>query len=187
MAARLGELERAREALERYLREEKVPAGLERARGALDDVLARWKGHVNVSCATAGAEVTLDQADALRLPLERPIDVTPGPHTVRVTAPGHPPLQRDLVVKAGETVQMVAELTVAPAPVPLAVPVRAGAERPLVDPAPPRAAVPSKGLSTLSWVLIGAGAAALVGGGVATYFLLRERGANGADLTWTVR
>ena len=45
-----------------------------------------------------------------------------------------------------------------------------------------------RGLSTTTWVLIGTGAAAVVGGGLAAFFLLRDGGSVPADeYTWSVK
>ena len=43
------------------------------------------------------------------------------------------------------------------------------------------------GLSTTTWVLIGTGAAAVVGGGLAAFFLLRDSGPGAAEDKWVVR
>ncbi len=191
VASRLGNLARARETLELYMQQEKDPAALERAHAALEDVLARWKGSILVTSSIPGATVALDGASPQPLPLSRPVDVSPGRHVVAVAAEGYGAFEREVEVRAGEAVQVVAELvslSVAATPAPVPSPPTGSSANDLSGTVVPQSTPDTRsGLSTLSWVLIGTGAAALVGGGVTTYFLLRDRGPGSADLTWTVR
>jgi hypothetical protein len=274
-----GKLVRARAALEQYLREEKDPEGLARGRNALEAVMARWSGWVRVVSPSQGAVVELDGKPVGRIPLERPLEVSPGRHSIRVYAPGKLPFEENLQVKAAEGVEVHAALQDEPSVLSLAVePARAAvtldgkplawepvperkdawrlaplhlgpgkhwvavsaeghepqqgeielavAEKKSVSftlmrkpaPAPPAVApavvkpapaapapqanaapndlsgrtavkqgsAPPEKDNTLTWVLVGVGTAALVGGGVAAYFMLRGDGGSG-NPTWVVK
>lgn len=188
VAARMGNLPRARAALERFLAEEKDALALERGRKALADVLARWPGTVRVTSGTPGALVEIDGKPAGKTPLAGPLELAPGPHTVRLTAPGKVASERPITVTAGAGLDVPVTLVdEAPRPTVLA---------PLpVAPSPtdgrPHAAandlsgrsgtLQRKGLSTLDWVLIGTGTAILVAGAVVAGVLLGNRGSDAPD------
>jgi tetratricopeptide (TPR) repeat protein len=171
---RLGDLPGAREALERYLREETKPAGLERGRAALDEVLARWPGSLRVLGGGTGALVELDGRPVGRTPLVEPLAVEPGRHRLRLTAERKLPLERDVDVPAGKAVEVLADLLDEPAPVAPAAPAA-----PAAQVAPDR---------TWLWVLVGSGAALLVAGGVTAGVLLANRGGSSPspDVTFTL-
>ena len=70
-----------------------------------------------------GAKVVVDETDLGAAPVGRPVRLAPGEHTLRVTHPGHQPLERKLTLKAGdrleESVQLAAvRLTPPPEPPP---------------------------------------------------------------------
>ncbi len=98
----------------------------------------------------------------------------------------------ELRARAQETLDRVSALLPEAPPAP-ATPSSAAtlptAANDLTPAAPAPVVEPSTSVSGLpgwAWALIGTGAAALVGGGVATYLLLRDGGSS-ADHAWTVR
>jgi tetratricopeptide (TPR) repeat protein len=198
VAARMGDLPKARETLERFLKEEKEPEALERGRKALADVMARWPGWLRVTSPTDGALVEIDGKPAGKTPLEKPIELSPGKHVLKVISPGKHPFERQLEVAASEAIEIAAALEDEPAlPSPAPVPARVVAT-PVVDKAvaantvaarlerePPVAvndlsgrapAVEKKGLATWQWALIGTGAAVVVAGGIVAGVLLANTG-----------
>jgi hypothetical protein len=258
VAARMGDLPQAREYLERFLNEEREADALERGRQALKDVMARWPGWLRVTSPTVGALVEIDGKPAGRTPLDRPVELSPGEHTLKVIAPGKRAFERQVEVAAGEALAIAAILEDEPGVLSLKVEpskakvlvdgkavdaalvsalslapgshflrveaegydaeeqtiVAVGGEttrasvalkkKPAPQPvvakavaAPPVAkndlsgvptSVEKKGLSTLSWVLIGTGTAAVVAGGIVTGVLLANQGGGGAtaDGTFTM-
>lgn len=199
VAARMGDLPQAREYLERFLNEEREADALERGRQALKDVLARWPGWLRVTSPTVGALIEIDGKPAGRTPLDRPVELSPGEHTLKVIAPGKRAFERQVEVAAGEALAIAAILEEEPGV--LSLKVEPAKAKVLVDgkavAAPPVAkndlsgvptSVEKKGLSTLSWVLIGTGTAAVVAGGIVTGVLLANQGGGGAtaDGTFTM-
>jgi hypothetical protein len=91
-----------------------------------------------------------------------------GKHTVRVTSPGFKPWERDVSVQADETKNLAVTLEKDVSPskgVPAAVATAAA------NPATPSSSIFAKGPPMWMWI---GGAAAIVGGGVASYFLLKS-------------
>jgi hypothetical protein len=98
------------------------------------------------------AHVELDDA-----PLKgRAAFVAPGPHRIKVDAPGHTPAERVVTMAAGE--DRTFELVLVPER--LAAPTRPPALDAVAPALPPRHASPAP------WILLGAGGASLVGSGV---------------------
>jgi len=188
VAARMGNLPRARESLERFLADEQDAESLERGQKALADVLARWPGAVRVTSETVGALVEIDGTPAGTTPLAGPLELTPGAHTVRLTAPGKVASERPITVTAGKGLDVPVTLVDLP-PRPTVLAPLPGATPP-ADPRPRAAAndlsgrsgtLQRKGLSTLDWVLIGTGAALLVGGAIVAGVLLANGGSDAPD------
>ena len=249
VAARMGDLPKAKEYLERFLKVEKRPADLQRGREALAEVLARWPGWLRVTSPTQGALVEVDGKPVGRTPLKQPIELSPGTHALKVIAPGKRVFERQVEVAASEATSLSAVLEEEPGrlrvqvepatahvridgkvvergrggSVELApgshfvrveaegyeaeektVEMKAGVEARLdvalrkkaapivvaVKSEPPKAVaandlsaktpvIEKKGLSTMSWVLIGTGAAAVVAGGIVAGVLLANSGGGG--------
>jgi hypothetical protein len=200
VAARMGDLPKAREALELFVKKEKEPSALSRGRQALKDVMARWPGSLRITTGVQGALVEVDGKPFGRTPLDRVIELAPGPHVVKVFAKGKQPFERRVEVGSSESLDLPVTLKDEPAQI-VPAPVVVVKKPPKVVPKPAVApndlsgrvdvearAKASKGLSTTTWVLIGTGAAAVLGGGLAAVLLLRDGGGEGAsDVTWTLR
>lgn len=204
VAARMGDLPKAREALERFVGNEKDPGALARGRKALKDVMARWPGSIRVTTPVQGARVEVDGKLVGETPLAEAIEVAPGQHQVKVVASGKRVFERRVEVASSESMVLSVTLEGEPSPVaptPAPPPPVAASAKPADLPVPTAApndlsgrvdvlaeAKESKGLSTLTWVLISSGAAVLVGGGLAAFFLLRGQGSDApADVKWTWR
>gem|GEM_PF-2053962 len=202
VAARMGDLPKAREALERFVKEEKDPEALAKGRQALKDVMARWPGSIRVTTSGHGALVEVDGKPVGKTPLAKVIEVAPGPHQVKVVAPGKRPFERKVEVASSVSVELPVTLEDEPAavsPAPVVAPPTVVAKVPAAPSTP--AVAPNdlsgrvdvnakKGLSTTAWVLIGSGAAAVVAGGIAAAVLLARGGGGGngtADVKWTLR
>lgn len=185
----LMKLERWSEALqiwERLRSLELLSAVHSKIDGFIASCEAHLYGSLQISNVPEGARVTLDSEE---VPPQVAIHdrIAEGQHLLRVVHPDYEEWESGIRVVAGETTSLVVEA-------------ERRLERLVVS--TPRVAEPTaasndlsgrvevrkkKGLSTTAWVLIGTGAAALVGGGLATYFLLRN-GSSVApdDDTWVV-
>jgi hypothetical protein len=104
--------------------------------------------------AGAGLAIAVDDVPVAPDALGRPIALEPGTHAVSATTGGHPAFRSDVSLPEGGE----ASLPVVPAPDP---------------PAPVERPAPASPHRTLGWVLVGAGAALLVGSGVV--WLLRHQ------------
>jgi tetratricopeptide (TPR) repeat protein len=166
--ARMGDLRGAVETLERYLGVAPDEDGRVRARAALGEARSRLAGRVTVRSAVDGAVVELDGAPVGRTPLASPLEVTPGAHVIRVVAARYIPFERTVQVRPDEALDVSALLVATGEPPPN------GQDEP-----PDR---------TLTWVLVGTGAAVLVAGGVTAAVLLSGgEGGGGSEATWTIR
>lgn len=121
VADRKGDLPRARQALERYLNEEKGAEGLKRGRAALQEVLAKWPAFVRVVCPVEDAVIEVDGKPVGRTPLAAPLELSPGKHALKVLAPRKKAFEQTLEVKPQEAVEVVARLEDEPAIVTLAI------------------------------------------------------------------
>lgn len=184
--ARLGRLVQARgelrSAVERATADEldKVAAT---AKTELDAVLPRI-GTITVKKPPQGTvtSMTLDRVDATAK-LGSPVDVDPGPHDVHAELSGAPSADVHVTVAEGEHKDVALPGPGGGAPAPLVAPVASPTSTPTSPPAPgantqtpaPDSA-PSSMSKTLGWVLVGTGAAALVGGTV--FWVLRSNEVN---------
>ena len=102
-----GDLARARELYERYLRVEKDPEGLGRGRTRLDDLLDRIPGRLVVRVEPEGAAVEVD-GRAVSAP--GPVELKRGAHAVVVRHDGYAPERIETVVKSGEETRLDSRL-----------------------------------------------------------------------------
>jgi hypothetical protein len=151
---RAGDLRGAVEYLSRYLEVAVDPRYREESQVALEALQARLPGRLRVTSAAVGALVEVDGAPAGRTPLPAPVEVTPGEHRVKVAKAGHQTFSRTVEVPPDGLVDVPALLVALEAP-------RAKAR---------------SDHRTLTWVLVGTGAAVLVAGGVAAAVLLSSAG-----------
>lgn len=154
---RAGDLRGAVDSLTRYLEAATDARFREDGRRALASLRARLPGRLRVTSAAAGALVEVDGAPVGRTPLTRPVEVPPGPHVVKVAMVGHLPFERRVKVPPDGLVEVPALLVARGEP--------GDATR--------------DDDRTLTWVLVGSGAAALLAGGVTAAVLL-SRGNDGA-------
>jgi hypothetical protein len=82
-----------------------TPANLARGRAELDDLL-RLVARVEVVTAPDGALVQVDGRSIGETPLEEPLVLGPGDHTVVATLSGHRPAERKIRVSAGDTLRV---------------------------------------------------------------------------------
>jgi hypothetical protein len=78
----------------------------------LNKALAHF-GMVTVTTSVKGAEVSVDDGPARKLPLDQPLRLLEGGHRIEVRAPGHKDAAEDLVIEGGKELQ----LTLNPKPV----------------------------------------------------------------------
>ncbi len=131
-------------------------------------------GSLSLEGRPAGAAVLVDDRPAGTLPLPAPLRVPVGTVVLRITAPGHHPLERPVVVAARATLrEEVALVAETPRPEPVAAPpiVVAPVVAPVVvrPPAPP--VMTEAHRSVAPWAVVGAGAAVL--GGAVVLSVLR--------------
>lgn len=110
--ATLGHPVEAARALERYLEEggQAIPAS---RRDEVETELARQRsriGHLVVETNVPGSTVNIDGIDVARTPLEAPIPLGAGAHTVAVRAPGHASEIRSVQIAGGVEENMRVEL-----------------------------------------------------------------------------
>jgi hypothetical protein len=115
---RAGDLVRAREHYERYLREEKDLGGLARGRAKLDALLARVPGSLEVTTEPTGAEVEVDGIAVGRSPAVV-AEAKRGIHDVVARLPGYRPASARVPVEPGARAALA--LALSPATVPLTV------------------------------------------------------------------
>jgi len=109
--AALGHAVEATRAYERYLREAEGEIGARRRREAeqaLEEQRARI-GHLMVRVDVAGATIAVDGVDVATTPLNVPIPLSAGAHTIEVHAPGREAVRRAVAI-AGQTEETL-ELT----------------------------------------------------------------------------
>jgi len=97
-------------------------AELQRGRAELDDLL-RLVARVEVITAPEGAQVQVDGRSIGQTPLDEPLILGPGDHTLQARLAGHDPAERKVRVAAGDTLRVEFDLqaekvvaTVVPAP-----------------------------------------------------------------------
>lgn len=79
--------------------------------------LANRVGHARISSNVAGARVTIDDTDVGVTPLSEPTLVSVGVRMVRAVTPGNAPVEQEVSVPAGETVEVHLDFPeAAPAP-----------------------------------------------------------------------
>lgn len=142
----------ARDAFREYLAgETSNPEAVGRAKLALRMVEERLAtGTLLLAVTPFGAVVLLDGAEVGQAPLA-PLDVAPGPHSLRVEAEGHEPAVREVTVEGGGRTQLTVELTAATT-------------------APEAEAAAPTRYSPWTWVTLGSGLA-LLAGGTTSYLL----------------
>jgi hypothetical protein len=76
--------------------------------------VAQEPATLQVVCSVEGAKVFVDGNEAATLPLEAPIEVTPGEHLVMVVAEGHVPAARMITFEPGQHRSLKARLVPVP-------------------------------------------------------------------------
>jgi hypothetical protein len=145
---------------------ERAPDESERARAQrkLIELRAKLPGRLQVKCHVAGARVEIDGRLRGHTPMAVSIEVVPGERMLKVVADGHLPYERRLRVRPDAQIE---------------VPVVLVATR----------LEPAQGEDrTLTWVLVGAGATALLAGGItAAVVMTHGSGGGGPEGTWTIK
>jgi hypothetical protein len=124
--------------------------------------LANRVGHATITSNVAGAEVRMDDAAVGVTPLSQPVLVSVGIRKVTATLAGRPPIEREVPVAAGETVEVhldFPEVPTAMAP-PAPAPAPAAAFTP-AQAAPSRSRAPA--IAALGLGVVGAGVGAAFG------------------------
>jgi PEGA domain len=166
--------------LSRFLDEgkDRVPEGRRAIVEAERADLANRVGHANITSNRAGATITIDDEDAGVTPLRAPTLVSVGVRKVRAAAPGAPPVEQDVSVAAGDTVEVrldFPELAPAtPTPVPAPAPLVARTSAP--PSAPSTSHAPA--LAAFGVAVAGAAAGAIFGG-----MVLRDKSRLDAECT----
>jgi hypothetical protein len=78
--------------------------------------LANRVGHANIVSNRTGATITIDDAEVGVTPLSEPPLVSVGVRKVKAALPGSPPVEQELSVPAGETVEVHLDFPEVPAP-----------------------------------------------------------------------
>ncbi len=118
-------------------------------------------GHANIQSNRAGATIAIDDEEVGVTPLAAPALVSVGLRKVKAVAPGRPPVEEEVSVSAGDTVDVRLDFPedappAAPAPVNLVTPRSAASETPTRTPSASRApAVAAFGVA-LAGVAVGA-------------------------------
>ena len=136
------------------------------AQRQLAELRGKLPGRLTVSCAVAGAQVSVDGAPKGRTPLASPVELAPGEHVVKVVSAKHLPFERRVVVAANGVIDVPVVL------MPLAIPAGGG----------------QKGEAWYQkwWVWTAAGA--VVAGSVTAAVLLTQgAGGSGAEGTWKIQ
>lgn len=172
---KMGKLYEAFEAWERYLAVETAEGPRKDAAARIEALRPRTPGRLVLEGGPAGARILVDGRAAGTVPSPA-LDLAAGDHVVRLTADGHDPQGRTVTLEPGRTTSVRIELArTAP---PLEPPVEA-----------PAVAGDDSDSDTLTWVLVGVGAAALIGGGIAAGILLQPDDPAAPptpDKTWTL-
>jgi hypothetical protein len=177
-------------AYERFLAATPDEEGAALARTRLDAIRAQRSVQIIVAGAPVGAKVSMD-GEALPGTPPGPYRVEAGRHLLKVEAPGHMSLEQPVDLAAGETFTLKARLVshrTAISPV-VKTPgaTSPGTSSANLTPRPEKKLQEDKKSSrTLTWILVGASAAALIAGGVTTALLLtRDSGPPSEDGVWT--
>jgi tetratricopeptide (TPR) repeat protein len=115
------------------------------------DVLRLRVGHVNITTAPAGADVSVDDQPVGRTPLGEPVLVSVGRRKVVASMAGRPPVTRYLDVAAGDDLEVT---------LPLAAPFEGTSAPPSSEQTPAQSAAPShpwdaSRLKTVGWIATG--------------------------------
>jgi hypothetical protein len=87
-------------------------------RSEIDAALARLRGRigeVTLSVEPPGATIVIDGTETRRAPVNEPVRLVPGNHTLEVTAEGYATMRRELIVEAGQPATVHIELVPAEA------------------------------------------------------------------------
>jgi hypothetical protein len=155
----LTDYKRAREALaadkhmpakERKLLDDKLATGIGDLEGRIPKVVV----HRPAGDADGELHLTLDGAGVEAADvIDKPLPLDPGEHKLSATAPAKKPFEKDFTLTERQTFELTLELeSDAPPPKP-------------APPPPPPPPPPSTGQKTVGYIVLGVGAAALVGGG----------------------
>jgi hypothetical protein len=126
-------------------------------------------GAISVTGGPAGATVIVDRQPVGALPLERPLRLIKGPHTLGLQAPGHVAQSRSITVAGADAQTVAVTLEPEAAAVPAAPPPTTETGHPALSPPPIDEGAPAAGpRRTLAWVAAGAAVAAMILGGVET-------------------
>jgi len=175
-----GKIVEALDAFTAYLEEGKgsVPGDRRSEVEALIEEIEGKIGRVDVACSEDGATVVVDDFIEATTPLEKPLTLTAGIHTIVVKKPGFEPFRKEFTLVSGETRTLTIELAaVAAAPPPVAQPPveaaapDAGAGHEPVAKPPPKAVKPKRWL----WAGLGAGAALAAAAAVTGGLALKKR------------
>jgi hypothetical protein len=117
-------------------------------------------GEIAVTSDVAGAELTIDQRAPMKLPLDKPVRLLAGKHTLTVRAPEHTDATRDVTIEGGAR---PVDIKLSPVPIPKKVePPPPPPPKPKPPPPPPKGWIPMQlaiGLAAGSvGVVLGAGA-----------------------------
>lgn len=148
----------------------------------LEQLRPRAPGRLALDGTPPGARVLVDGRSVGVLPTSS-LELPAGDHELRVTSDGFLPEGRTVKLVPGRESTLTFALTAAPASPP---PVEGG---PATPEEPVEKAAEADGDDTLTWVLVGVGAAVLVGGGIAAGVLLQPGDPAGPptpDMTWTL-
>lgn len=70
----------------------------------------RITGSLVIQSSTSGATVFVDGDEVGTVPLSQPVKLLPGPHTVKVTKPGHTQYMESVTIRAGKEVKLEVDL-----------------------------------------------------------------------------
>ncbi|MFK7990848.1 MAG: PEGA domain-containing protein [Sandaracinaceae bacterium] len=108
--AALGHAVEASAAYRAYLAEPGVgPERRAAVQAALDEQQTRI-GHLRVQCDVAGATLSVDGVDVASTPLESPLPLSAGSHSVEVRAPGHETVRRAVSIAGQSTSRLEVSL-----------------------------------------------------------------------------
>ena len=132
----------------------------------LEDALTKVRttiGEIAVTGAPEGAEVFLNGQLIGKLPLPKPLRVSQGPATIELRASGYATASFPVEVSGGKTSQVVLRLDRDVSPAVLATSHSSGTD---LSQAPTSNSATTSTRTIVGWSLIGAGAAAIVGGAI---------------------
>jgi tetratricopeptide (TPR) repeat protein len=175
-----GKIVEALDAFTAYLEEGKegVPAARRSEVASLIEEIEAKIGRVDIACSEDGAAVFVDDFIESTTPLEKPVTLTAGIHTIVVKKPGFEPFRKEFTLVGGETRTLTIELeAVAAAQPPAAQPpveaaaTDAGGGPSPVDQPPPKTVKPKRWL----WAGLGSGAALAAAAAVTGGLALKKR------------